>query len=102
MQKPLITVLTPTYNRADMLIRLAASLKVQGCAKFEWLVVDDGSTDRTSVYLDSLGKDEYLNLRCVRFENGGKHRSINRAPLSSPRRVALYRRLRRCIAASGA
>lgn len=43
----LFTVLTPTYNRAHTLERVYASLCEQSFKDFEWLVVDDGSTDNT-------------------------------------------------------
>ena len=42
-----ITIITPTYNRADLLPRLYESLVRQTDKDFEWLVVDDGSTDKT-------------------------------------------------------
>ena len=41
------TVFTPTYNRAHTLPRLYESLKHQTFCDFEWLIVDDGSTDNT-------------------------------------------------------
>ena len=43
----LITVFTPTYNRAELLPRLHKSLQEQNNKNFEWLIVDDGSTDNT-------------------------------------------------------
>jgi len=43
----LFTVFTPTYNRAHTLPRVYASLATQTCRDFEWVVVDDGSTDGT-------------------------------------------------------
>ena len=44
---PLITVFTPTYNRAHTLGRTYRSLCEQTSHDFEWLVVDDGSTAGT-------------------------------------------------------
>ena len=41
------TVFTPTYNRAHALARVYESLERQTFRNFEWLIVDDGSTDRT-------------------------------------------------------
>lgn len=41
------TVCTPTYNRAHTLSRVYESLLPQTFRDFEWVVVDDGSTDRT-------------------------------------------------------
>lgn len=42
-----ITVFTPTYNRAYILKKLYDSLVSQTEKNFEWLIVDDGSTDNT-------------------------------------------------------
>ena len=44
-KKPLVTVLTPTYNRVHLLETLVQSLRRQSAQDFQWLVVDDGSTD---------------------------------------------------------
>ncbi|MFQ5451045.1 MAG: glycosyltransferase family 2 protein, partial [Nitrospinaceae bacterium] len=41
------TVFTPTYNRAYTLDRVYNSLVAQTFRDFEWLIVDDGSTDNT-------------------------------------------------------
>ncbi len=78
MSAPYITVLTPTYNRAETLPRLAASLEVQSFCDFEWLVVDDGSTDGTAQLLSSLCEASSFPVRTIRCENGGKHRALNR------------------------
>ena len=45
---PTLTVFTPTYNRAHTLPRTYQSLCRQTCMDFEWLIIDDGSTDNTS------------------------------------------------------
>ncbi|MDC5446286.1 glycosyltransferase family 2 protein, partial [Acinetobacter baumannii] len=42
-----LTIFTPAYNRAHTLGRLYESLKKQTLKNFEWLIVDDGSTDHT-------------------------------------------------------
>ena len=42
-----ITVFTPAYNRAHTLRRAFESLKRQTCKDFEWLIIDDGSSDGT-------------------------------------------------------
>ena len=47
------TVFTPTYNRAHTLPRVYESLKRQTCHDFEWLIVDDGSTDNTQEIIAS-------------------------------------------------
>ena len=55
----LLTILTPTYNRAGMLPQLYNSLKKQACKDFEWVIVDDGSTDNTQEVVKAwlLGSD---------------------------------------------
>ncbi|RGK88840.1 glycosyltransferase [Prevotella disiens] len=50
----LITVFTPTYNRAKLLPRLHKSLQVQTNKDFEWVIVDDGSTDNTKEVIDNI------------------------------------------------
>ena len=41
------TIFTPTYNRAHTLDRVYKSLLSQTFTEFEWVIVDDGSTDNT-------------------------------------------------------
>ncbi|MCI7191198.1 MAG: glycosyltransferase, partial [Lachnospiraceae bacterium] len=53
-----ITVMTPTYNRAGMIGELYGSLKRQTFRNFEWLVVDDGSTDQTQEIFEHWQKEE--------------------------------------------
>lgn len=73
---PIITVLTPTYNRKDTIIRLYNSLLKQICDNFEWLIIDDGSTDGTDEYFNKLISTS-LKIRYYKTKNGGKHRAIN-------------------------
>ena len=74
------TVFTPTYNRADTLQKLYDSLKSQTYKNFEWLVIDDGSTDNTE-NLFAKWKDEKngFNIRYIKIQNGGKQRAVNKA-----------------------
>ena len=51
----MITVFTPTYNRAHLLPRLYESLCRQTFTDFEWVIVDDGSTDGTKDLFHSTG-----------------------------------------------
>lgn len=76
--KNLITVFTPTYNRAYSLSRLYKSLCQQTCKDFEWLVVDDGSTDNTKIIMSDFIHDNIVTIRYIAQSNGGKHRAINR------------------------
>lgn len=74
-----ITIFTPTYNRRQLIDNLYQSLLVQTQKNFEWLVIDDGSTDKTDEYFSELlSKTQAIPIRYIRQENGGKHRAINR------------------------
>ncbi len=73
-----ITVFTPTYNRAYLLTRLYESLENQTFRDFEWLVVDDGSTDNTEALIAELSAKATFEIVYLKTENGGKHRAINR------------------------
>lgn len=74
----LITVFTPTFNRAYTLKELYQSLVSQSNKKFEWLIVDDGSTDDTGNLVQSFKKEAPFSIRYFKCENGGKHRAINK------------------------
>ncbi len=73
-----ITVFTPTYNRAYIIEKLYRSLQRQTFRDFEWLIVDDGSTDNTEEIVaawQTEGND--FPIRYYKKENGGKCRAIN-------------------------
>lgn len=73
-----ITVFTPTYNRAYIIENLYRSLQRQTFRDFEWLIVDDGSTDNTEVLIASWQNDgNDFDIRYYKKENGGKCRAIN-------------------------
>lgn len=72
-----LTIITPTYNRADHLQSLYKSLRSQTNMNFKWLVVDDGSTDDTEQVIQEFIADEQINIQYVKRENGGKHRALN-------------------------
>ncbi len=71
-----LTILTPTYNRCDKLPRLYESLCKQTNVNFQWLVIDDGSTDDTEKYIHSLPKTAF-QLDYYKKPNGGKHTALN-------------------------
>lgn len=52
-----LTVFTPTYNRKHTLPRTYESLCRQTSPDFEWLVIDDGSSDGTREWIESLGEE---------------------------------------------
>lgn len=71
------TILTPTYNRGELLPRVYQSLKKQTYKCFEWIIVDDGSIDNTKQVVDSLIEDSQIKIKYVSKLNGGKHTAVN-------------------------
>lgn len=78
-----ITIFTPTYNRAYILPRLFQSLKNQKATNFEWLIVDDGSSDDTESVVNEFIKDADFNIRYCKQNNQGKHIALNFAALNA-------------------
>ncbi len=79
LNKPLFTVFTPTFNRAYTLPRLYESLKIQTYTNFEWLIIDDGSTDETYELIKKWQENttDFL-IRYYWQQNRGKHVAFNR------------------------
>jgi glycosyltransferase involved in cell wall biosynthesis len=75
---PLVTVLTPTYNRAGTLGRQYESLLAQTFDDFEWVVVDDGSDDGTDALVASWAAEGKLDIVYRAQRNRGKHVAVNR------------------------
>lgn len=72
----MLTIFTPTFNRAHTLPRLYDSLVKQTDYNFEWLIVDDGSTDNTTQVVESFDTKKF-NIRYIKQKNGGKHIASN-------------------------
>ena len=102
-----LTVFTPAYNRAHTIKRTYRSLCVQTCHDFEWLVVDDGSSDNTRELIlsfvsqvEQIGDSEFLGysvdspwlrVHYIYQENQGMHGAHNAAY------DAIYTELNTCI-----
>jgi len=74
---PWFTVFTATYNRAHTLRRVYESLLSQTMHDFEWLIVDDGSTDDTEACVQEMIRDTRLTIRYIKKSNGGVHTAHN-------------------------
>ncbi len=72
------TVFTATFNRAHTLYRVYAALAAQTYRDFEWLIVDDGSTDNTARLVEGWQTAAAFPIRYFRQENLGKHIAFNR------------------------
>ncbi len=75
----LLTVFTPTYNRAYTLPNLYSSLCRQSETDFCWLVIDDGSTDDTEEIVKNWIEENIISIKYFKQENSGKHVARNRA-----------------------
>lgn len=74
----MVTVFTPVYNRKEIIKNLYNSLKIQTDQDFEWVIVDDGSTDNLVELVKIwMSEKDGLNIKYKRVDNGGKHRAIN-------------------------
>ncbi|MDM9381274.1 glycosyltransferase family 2 protein [Chlorogloeopsis sp. ULAP01] len=72
------TVFTATYNRAYTLPRVYESLKAQTYCDFEWLIIDDGSTDNTKELVEQWQEENQFPIRYIYQQNGGLHIALNR------------------------
>lgn len=73
-----LTIITPTYNRGDCLKDCWNSLKKQSCKDFQWLIVDDGSSDNTESIVASFSQEiSEIIIDYVYKKNGGKHTALN-------------------------
>lgn len=77
MPSAIFTVFTPTYNRAHTLHRCYESLKAQTFRDFEWLIVDDGSTDGTADLVAVWQAEGVVPIRYEALSHGGAHRMHN-------------------------
>jgi glycosyltransferase involved in cell wall biosynthesis len=75
---PTFTIFTPTYNRVATLPRLYESLQAQTFKDFDWLVIDDGSTDGTPELFRALTAAGGGRVQYLHHPNVGKHRTMNR------------------------
>ena len=81
--KYLFTVFTPTYNRRHTIHRVYESLKAQTFRDFEWLIVDDGSTDNTYELIEQWQQENLFSIRYVYQEHSHKHIALNRGALEA-------------------
>lgn len=75
----LLTIFTPTYNRAYTLHKCYESLKRQTNKNFKWLVIDDGSTDNTKELILNWQKESDFEIKYIYKKNGGMHTAHNTA-----------------------
>lgn len=74
-----LTVITTTYNRDYCLHQVYDSLVRQNCQDFIWLIIDDGSKDKTKELVDSWIAENKIEIEYFYKENGGMHTARNLA-----------------------
>lgn len=72
-----LTVFTPTYNRAHTIGRVYESLLSQTFKDFEWIIVDDGSSDNTKKIVADFISEKKINIKYYYQTNKGKHIATN-------------------------
>lgn len=72
-----LTIFTPTFNRAKTISRTYESLLRQQSFDFEWVVVDDGSTDNTGCLVKQWMNEAPFLIRYIKQKNGGKYMAYN-------------------------
>jgi len=74
--KPFFSVIIPTYNQSNLLNEALDSLINQTFKNWEAIVVNDGSTDNTSIVMDDYSKRD-SRIKCFYKENGGTASALN-------------------------
>lgn len=74
-----IIIVTPTFNRKSTLAKLYRSLMNQSRKDFIWSIIDDGSSDGTREFVESIQKENQITIEYVYQNNGGKGRALNKA-----------------------
>lgn len=77
------TVFTPTYNRKHTIHRVYESLQAQTFRDFEWVIVDDGSTDGTNRLIEQWQAEADFPIVYLYQQNSGKHIAFNRGVKSA-------------------
>ena len=73
MSQPIFSIITPTFNRGSLLPKIWESLKNQTFQDFEWIIIDDGSTDNTKEIVNSFNDSRLV------FEKFSQNRGVNAA-----------------------
>lgn len=72
-----LAIVTPTYNRANLLHTAYQSLENQSNKDFVWYIVDDGSSDNTEQVVADIIDNASFKIIYHKKKNGGKHSALN-------------------------
>lgn len=80
LNNKILTIVTITYNRQKEIKQLYHSLLRQTSMNFNWLVIDDGSEDKTVEYINNISKTcSSFQIRIIQNKSIGKYKEINKA-----------------------
>lgn len=77
VDKPYATVITPVYNRESTLKRAFESIQQQTFKDFEYIIIDDGSTDTSNAIARDFMNAADIPTMLITKENGGVHTARN-------------------------
>ncbi len=83
-QSGLVSVITPAYNSAAYIAETLATVQAQTCPEWEWIVADDGSTDRTADLLARAAQAD-PRIRLIRLEHTGLAARVRNAAMAAAR-----------------
>ena len=83
MSSPSISVIIPTFNRAQLLPRAVESVLSQDWRPLELVIVDDGSIDDTPQVIGRLQPQAGVEIKALRLANGGDAAARNAGFLAS-------------------
>ena len=80
-EKPLISVIIPTYNRASFLVRAVESVLNQTYENFECIIVNDASTDDTEQVIEKISDSRvrYISHKTNRHVSAARNSGIEKA-----------------------
>ena len=70
-ESPLVSIITPAYNAEEYISSTYVSIKAQTYENWEWIVVDDSSSDRTASIIGGYA-DEEPRIRFIELD-GSRH-----------------------------
>lgn len=76
-KSPFFTVVTPVFNRQDVLPRAIASIEKQKCRDFEYIIVNDGSEENLDDIVFPFMNNAGIPIMYIKKSNGGVHTARN-------------------------
>lgn len=77
VDKPYVTVITPVYNRQSTIKRAFESIQRQTFKNFEYIIIDDGSTDDSNAIARDFMNATNIPTMLITKGNGGVHSARN-------------------------